>query len=215
MSQAIGRRLCLGGLVGAAGLLVLGDGLPRALRTWLEAPLGELSPGDGFHFYSVTGAIPAWDRRSWRLTVDGLVGRPLALGLDELAALPPAEVRADFHCVTGWSVAAVRWQGVRLGEVVARARPLARARALRFESADGAYVDYLDLATAARPSVLLALGMNGSPLRPERGAPVRLLVPFYYGYKSVKWLRRISLVASPGTGYWEARGYDPDARIRG
>jgi DMSO/TMAO reductase YedYZ molybdopterin-dependent catalytic subunit len=214
VSRAIGRRAFLGGLAGAAGLLVLGDGLPRALRTWLEAPLGELSPGDGFHFYSVTGSIPAWDRKSWRLTVDGQVQRPLRLGLDQLAALPQAEVRADFHCVSGWSVAAVHWQGVRLGEVVARARPLAQARALRFESADGAYVDDLDLATAARPSVLLALGMNGSPLRPERGAPVRLLVPFYYGYKSVKWLRRISLVASPGTGYWEARGYDPDARIR-
>lgn len=214
MSRAIGRRVFLGGLVAAAGLMVLGDGLPRALRSWLEAPLGELTPGDGFHFYSVTGAVPAWDRRTWRLIVDGLVGHPLALRLDELEAGPLSTVQADFHCVSGWSVAGVRWEGVTLGRLLERAQPLARARALRLESADGTYVDYLELRTAMDPQVLLALRLGGLPLRPERGAPVRLVVPFYYGYKSVKWLHRVSLVAAPGTGYWEARGYAADAHLR-
>ncbi|HET7876528.1 MAG TPA: molybdopterin-dependent oxidoreductase, partial [Methylomirabilota bacterium] len=62
--------------------------------------------------------------------------------------------------------------------------------------------------------VLLALELNGRPLSAERGAPLRLVVPGYYGYKSVKWVRRVSLAATLEPGYWELRGYDADARIR-
>jgi DMSO/TMAO reductase YedYZ molybdopterin-dependent catalytic subunit len=188
--------------------------VPGALRAWLEGPLGELSPSDGFHFYSVTGSIPPWDRSSWRLAVDGLVDHPLSLGIDELRAAGLQQVTADFHCVSGWSVAGVRWSGIAMVSLLDRAGLQAGAHAVRFESGDGAYVDFLDLATAHRSDVVIAVELGGAPLSLERGAPARLVVPFYYGYKGVKWLRRITLVESAGTGYWEARGYDPDARIR-
>ena len=214
MSEPVGRRLFLAGLAGAAALLALGGGVPAAVRSWLEGPLGELSPSDGFHFYSVTGSIPAWDRGSWRLSVDGLVDRPLSLGVDELRAIGLQTVTADFHCVSGWSVSAVRWSGLPVASLLDRAGVRANAQALRFESSDGAYVDFLELDVARRANVLVALDVGGAPLSAERGAPARLVVPFYYGYKGVKWLRRITAVERAGTGYWEARGYDADARIR-
>ena len=214
MSEPVGRRLFLAGLAGGAALLALGGGVPAAVRTWLEGPLGELSPSDGFHFYSVTGSIPAWDRGSWRLSVDGLVDRPFSLGVDELRSMGLQTVTADFHCVSGWSVSAVRWSGLPVASLLDRAGVRASAQALRFESSDGAYVDFLELEVARRPEVLVALDSGGTPLSAERGAPARLVVPFYYGYKGVKWLRRITAVERAGTGYWEARGYDADARIR-
>jgi len=108
----------------------------------------------------------------------------------------------------------VRWRGVSLSALIDRAAVRPAGRALRLESGDGAYVDYLDLEVARKPGVIIALGIGGGPLSSERGAPVRLVVPFYYGYKGVKWLRRITVVESAGVGYWEARGYDADARIR-
>ena len=210
---AVGRRLFLAGVAASAGLVLAGDGLPADLRKLVESPLADLSPGDGFHFYSVTGSIPAQDP-GWRIQIDGLVGAPLSLGLDDLSGPHPVEVKADFHCVSGWSVGGVRWRGLALSDLLEAVRPAAQARALRFESADGAYVDYLDLAVARTKGVLVASSMNDRPLTPERGAPARLVVPFYYGYKGVKWLRRITAVEAAGTGYWEARGYDADARIR-
>lgn len=214
MSQPVNRRVFVAGLVAGIGALVLGDGLPGAVRSWLEEPLGELSPTDGFHFYSVTGSIPSWDRSSWRLVVDGLVDHPLSLSLNDLAATGTRQVTADFHCVSGWSVSGVRWQGVSVTALLDQAAIQPASRALRFESSDGAYVDFLDVEVARRPEAIVALGIGGAPLNPERGAPARLVVPFYYGYKGVKWLRRITAVESAGTGYWEARGYDSDARIR-
>jgi DMSO/TMAO reductase YedYZ molybdopterin-dependent catalytic subunit len=214
MSRPVGRRLFLGGVAAGAGLVALGGGVPVTLRSWLEAPLGELSPSDGFHFYSVTGSIPSSDRAVWRLAVDGLVERPLSLGMDDLLAAGLRQVTADFHCVSGWSVPRVRWQGVPVAALLDQAAARPEARALRFESADGAYADFLDLKVARNTEVIVALRMGSAPLSAERGAPARLVVPFYYGYKGVKWLRRITAVESAGTGYWEARGYDSDARIR-
>ena len=61
--------------------------------------------------------------------------------------------------------------------------------------------------------VMLAYEMDDKPLRREHGAPVRVVIPEMYGYKNVKWVERIELVAKPGSGYWEQRGYDNDAWV--
>jgi DMSO/TMAO reductase YedYZ molybdopterin-dependent catalytic subunit len=102
-----------------------------------------------------------------------------------------------------------------LRDLLQAAGPKGPATAVRFESADGAYVDYLDMTTARAEGVIVATHLNGAPLTAERGAPARLVVPFFYGYKGVKWLHRVTVVQATGTGYWEARGYAADARIRG
>ncbi|HEV7534783.1 MAG TPA: molybdopterin-dependent oxidoreductase, partial [Acidimicrobiia bacterium] len=85
--------------------------------------------------------------------------------------------------------------------------------AVRFESFDGAYTETLTLAQARRADVIVAYELDGKPISSAHGGPVRLYVAPMYGYKSLKWLERITLVASASPGYWERQGYDVDAWI--
>jgi DMSO/TMAO reductase YedYZ molybdopterin-dependent catalytic subunit len=107
----------------------------------------------------------------------------------------------------------VRWGGVRIADVLERARPRQEAKALRFVSLEQPYADYLTLRQASLRDVLLAYEMDGRPLPREHGAPLRLVIPEMYGYKNVKWLGGIDLVAEPASGYWEQLGYDRDAWV--
>jgi DMSO/TMAO reductase YedYZ molybdopterin-dependent catalytic subunit len=102
---------------------------------------------------------------------------------------------------------------VRLWDLIAAAAPTSGATALRFFSMDNAYTESLTLAQAKVPDVLLAYGLNGKRLSRQQGAPVRLLVPGMYGYKSAKWVNRIEVVDKVVPGYWEQNGYDVDAYI--
>jgi DMSO/TMAO reductase YedYZ molybdopterin-dependent catalytic subunit len=157
--------------------------------------------------------MPVFTRESWRLTIDGLVGHPLSLRYEDLLALPRAEQVSDFHCVTGWSVADVRWAGVRFQDLLRAAGPLPGARALTFVSAERPYVDSLTLEQAYLTDVLLAYEMDGKPLTRPHGAPVRVVIPEMYGYKNVKWVERITLAEKAIEGYWEVRGYDRNAWV--
>ena len=157
--------------------------------------------------------MPTFDRANWRLRVGGLVEHPLELSYDELRALPQASQVTDFHCVTGWTVDNVRWRGVRFKDLLAQAQPHPEAHALEFVSAEQPYVDYLTLRQASLPDVLLAWEMEGKPLLREHGAPVRVVIPDMYGYKNVKWVAEINLVAQAGSGYWENLGYDRNAWV--
>jgi DMSO/TMAO reductase YedYZ molybdopterin-dependent catalytic subunit len=157
--------------------------------------------------------MPTFDPATWRLDVTGLVDAPATLTYDELRALPRTTEIRDFHCVTGWTVQNVRWTGVRLTDLFARVRPQAKALGVTFVSAEVPYVDALTIQQASLPDVLLAYEMNGKPLPREHGAPVRLVMPEMYGYKSVKWVQRIELAEVAGDGYWEQLGYDRDAWV--
>ena len=157
--------------------------------------------------------MPVFDRQSWQLTVDGLVTRQLELSYDELLALPRVEQVSDFHCVTGWSVADVRWAGVRFQDLLEAAGPLPEARALSFVSAERPYVDSLTLEQAYLNDVLLAYEMDGKPLSRPHGAPIRVVIPDMYGYKNVKWVERITVSDKAIDGYWEVRGYDRNAWV--
>jgi DMSO/TMAO reductase YedYZ molybdopterin-dependent catalytic subunit len=157
--------------------------------------------------------MPVFDPSSWRLTVGGLVEKPLSLDYDQLRSLPRADQVSIFHCVTGWTVDNVRWGGVRIRDILAAANPHPSAHALRFISMEKPYVDYLTLQQASLGDVMLAYEMDGKPLPQEHGAPLRLIIPEMYGYKNVKWLERIELVPQAGSGYWEQLGYDRDAWV--
>jgi DMSO/TMAO reductase YedYZ molybdopterin-dependent catalytic subunit len=185
----------------------------RLVLPFVDAFAPGLVPG--WRIYSVAGTMPTFDRGSWRLRVDGLVERPVELSYDELLALPRARQVSDFHCVTGWSVGAVHWQGVRIRDVLALARPTSAAHALTFTSAERPYADSLTIEQALLPDVMLASHLGGAPLSRPHGAPLRLVMPEMYGYKGVKWLDRITLTEAAETGYWEQRGYDSDAWIDG
>lgn len=217
----IGRRVVLGMLgLGAAGI-VLGDRVQRSVESALRpvtrndpTGLSSFVPTAGrFRIYSVTSHMPERDAADYRLTVDGLVDRPLSLGLDDLTARPQTELTMDFQCVNGWRVADVRWKGVRLADLLDEAGVQEGATHLRIYSFDGVYTESLTLDQARRDDMLAAHEMLDGPVTREHGGPVRLFVGPMYGYKSLKWLDRIEVVGELHEGYWEVRGYDVDAWV--
>ena len=205
----IGRAAFLGTVAaGLAGIAIA----PRFDRFWTRASEALLSDG-GWRIYSVASPMPRFDPDGYRLTIGGAVRRPADLGWDEVAALPAERQVSDFHCVTGWSVEDVRWRGVRGTALSALVEPLPEARYVTFASMEEPYTDQLTLEQFHLPDVLLATHMDDAPLSRAHGAPLRLVVPAMYGYKSVKWVRAISFDTQPHTGYWEARGYSTDAWV--
>ncbi len=155
---------------------------------------------------------------SYRLVVDGEVERKAAFTLGQLRGMRNLTEVTRHDCVEGWS-AIGKWSGVRLGDLLARVRPTARARYVVFycmdrDSQGAPYYESLDLGQASHPQTVLALDLNDRPLDADHGAPVRLRVPTQLGYKSAKWVRRIelrsdfaALQAGKG-GYWEDAGYE-------
>lgn len=152
------------------------------------------------------------DRTQWSVRVDGRVGNSLSLTPQMLGELPPYEVTSTFHCVEGWGVPNARWRGVQLREVLSRAQVVSSASAsfVTFHSLSGVYADSLSLEQAMRPETLLATHLDDQPLSDRQGYPIRLVVPFMYGYKSVKWLSRISVESRRYVGFWERRGWQVD-----
>src|SRR5262249_17351439 len=152
-------------------------------------------------------------RAAWSLSIDGLVDKPLVLTSERLAASPAFELVSDFHCVEGWGVRNVHWAGVQLAPLLAQAHPRAEARFVTFNTLGGVYTDSLILDQAMRADVVLATHLNGQPLADRQGFPIRLVVPFMYGYKSVKWLNRITLESRRHIGFWERRGWQLDPYV--
>jgi DMSO/TMAO reductase YedYZ molybdopterin-dependent catalytic subunit len=178
--------------------------------------LADLVPGaDRFRIYTVIDGYPLVNPEKYRLSVDGLVRRPLTLSYADLRALPRTDLDRDFQCVTGWRVPNVHWSGVLLRDIVELAQPTNAAHAVEFTSYDGVYTESLTLAEAHRNDVLVAYEMLGAPITRDHGGPVRLYVAPMYGYKSAKWLKSISLVAEAKPGFWEQQGYDVEAWVGG
>jgi DMSO/TMAO reductase YedYZ molybdopterin-dependent catalytic subunit len=167
-----------------------------------------------FRVYTVVEPMPTFDARTWQFTVKGLVEKELTLTWDEFRQLPKATQLSDFHCITGWSVYNVTWEGVRLADLLDLAGVKPAATFVKFISGDGTYTDSVDLGTARLPDVLLPWAMDGSPLPTALGGPVRLVVPQMYGYKSVKWVQAIELIDREHIGFWEELGYPADAWLR-
>jgi DMSO/TMAO reductase YedYZ molybdopterin-dependent catalytic subunit len=131
------------------------------------------------------------------LRIGGEVALPCELRLAELGSVPRRDQVSDFHCVFTWSRLGVRWGGWALRDVyeqliVPRARPAGSVRYLKFIGADGFYAS-LALDFALADGVLLADTLDGEPLPLANGAPLRVVAPAHYGYKSVKHLRVIEL----------------------
>jgi len=126
------------------------------------------------------------------LTVKGDVETEIVVAGEELRELPRVEQTSDFHCVTTWTKASLRWSGVRFADfferiVLPRANPATESSFVILRGQDGA-ASCLPLADLLAPSVLLADTLDGEPLSIEHGAPIRLIAPDHYGYKNVKHL---------------------------
>jgi len=143
--------------------------------------------------------------RDWRLTVCGLVRHPLSLSLDDLRAMPMQMQTTKHNCVQGWSGVG-KWQGVNLTDILDRCEPLPEARYLTFTSYGfdqftyggkprRPFYEVIDLLLATHPQTILAYELNDEPLPLPHGAPLRLRVETQLGYKMVKYLRSIELIA--------------------
>ena len=155
----------------------------------------------------------------WAVSIEGEVRHPKVYDIDEILRLVPAEERIyRFRCVEGWSMV-VPWMGIPLCEVLSRADPTGNAKFVEFSSVmkpevmigqrspvlPWPYTEGLRIDEAMHPLTLLAVGMYGKPLPNQNGAPLRLVVPWKYGFKSIKAIAKIRLVSSmPRTSWSEA-----------
>lgn len=131
----------------------------------------------------------------WRLQVDGLVAHPLSLSIADLRSLPYRSQITEVSCEEGWSYVA-EWIGTPLHEVLDGAGVLPQARYIVYYSAQKEWWDSIDMADASHPQTFLTWGMNDGDLPVGFGGPLRLRVPRQLGYKSVKFITRISAVDS-------------------
>lgn len=214
--------LAAGRVGGAAG----GQPFParRNEQFTLDRPItGEAAAARYNNFYEfseskrVWAAIEAWEPGDWRIEVAGLVARPAVFDLDDLLRKFPHEERLYRHrCVEAWSMA-VPWTGFPLRLLLEHVEPRAQAKFVRFTSFDhtqaaGArhddrdspwpYTEGLTMAEALNDLTLIVTGMYGHALLKQHGAPVRLVVPWKYGYKSAKSIVRIDCVASRPETFW-------------
>lgn len=199
----------------------------------LEAMRHDVTP-PGLHYVLTHYDIPhVPDGAAWRLTVSGRVRRALSLSPAQLRAYPAVTTRVTMECAGNgrallsprpvsqpWLVEAVgtaEWTGVSLGLLLDEAGVESGAVDVVFTGADhgverGVEQDYqrglpLAVATGAEPEVLVAYAMNGAPLPPQHGSPLRLVVPGWYGMAQVKWLRDITVVDTPFTGFQQSVAY--------
>src|SRR5438132_4977156 len=197
-------------------------GMPLEALRWAVTPLG-------LHYLLTHYDIPDVDADSFALTVDGRLSRPGRWALAELASRSAGTLTVTMECAGNgrarlqpralsqpWLVEAVgtaEWTGVPLRPLLEEAGPLDDAVEVVFTGIDvGAeedgivepYQRSLPIAEALADDVLLAYGMNGGPLPPQHGFPLRLVVPGWYGMGNVKWLARITVVFEPFTGYQQA-----------
>jgi DMSO/TMAO reductase YedYZ molybdopterin-dependent catalytic subunit len=152
------------------------------------------------------GQTPKVSQGVWRLNIAGLVVNPVELDWDQFMAMPQITMDAEFHCVTQWSRMENTWSGVRVRDVIELADASAQAKFAMVHCYDG-YTTNMDLETLLADDALLAHSHDGTPLSVEHGAPVRLVLPSLYAWKSAKWLQAIELTEKETPGFWEANGY--------
>jgi DMSO/TMAO reductase YedYZ molybdopterin-dependent catalytic subunit len=131
----------------------------------------------------------------WRLTVDGMVDRPASFSLDQLKSYPRRSQITHLACEEGWSYIA-EWIGVPLSHVLEAVGVQPQARYVAYFSIDPDWWDSVDMADALHPQTFLAYGMNGNELPVGNGGPLRMRVPRHLGYKSVKFVTRLTVTDS-------------------
>jgi len=196
----------------------------------LEALRHDVTPA-GLHFSLIHFDIPHAEAATWRLAVGGLVERPLSLSLEDLRGMRERTLRVTLECAGNgraqmsprypsipWveeGVSTAEWTGVPLRDVLDAAGFRAQAKDIVFHGADRgidrgvehSFSRSLVPADALHEDILLAWAMNGQPLPPRHGFPLRLVVPRWYGMASVKWLERIEAIGRPFDGVQQALSY--------
>jgi sulfoxide reductase catalytic subunit YedY len=220
------RRRLLAGAAGMAAAALL-PSARAAASPWstADAPTAKdvVTNYNNFYEFGTDKGDPAakagrLTTEPWTVTIDGLCDRPGAYGLDDIVREDRLEERIyRLRCVEGWSMV-IPWIGLPLADVVAMARPQSGAKYVAFETLvrpeempgqkglfqvlDWPYVEGLRLDEATHPLTILATGLYGETLPNQNGAPIRLVVPWKYGFKSIKSIVRISFVAEQPPTTW-------------
>ena len=195
------------------GLYMISDSLTREARAMTRADgRPRLPPGQRvIESLKPMGGSPGNPKVSeWRLKVHGEVEEPFEIDLAELLEMDDTLLRADVHCVTGWSVLGAKWRGVKVKALAEKAKLTKKARHVIFEAAHG-YTANVRLRDALTDDVMVTWELDDKPLPRTHGAPVRALIPDLYFWKSSKWLTGIKFVKRDEPGYWETRGYNNHA----
>ena len=243
------RRFLLIGGIAAAGAVVIGIGsrvagattssiaaIRRALnlpapRTTVTVPAGaELdiegisplyTPNADFYRVDTALTVPSVDPATWRLSVVGMVDKPLELTFDDLVGMGLDEYSVTLTCVSnevgGDLVGTAKWWGVPIRDVLRAAGPAAGADMVLSRSVDGFTASTpLESLTDDGLDAILAVAMNGEPLPLEHGFPVRMVVPGLYGYVSAtKWVTELKVTTfADDEAYWTPRGYSAQAPIK-
>ncbi|GAB2675918.1 protein-methionine-sulfoxide reductase catalytic subunit MsrP [Aliiglaciecola sp. 3_MG-2023] len=189
-------------------------------------PLDKVSSHNNFYEFGTAKSDPKENAQQfkvdpWTLTIDGLVEKPITLDYDALTTLFPLEERIyRLRCVEAWSMV-IPWIGFSLANLIKRANPLSSAKYVAFETLedpkqmpgqrnpfigggiDYPYVEGLRLDEALHPLTLMSVGLYGETLPPQNGAPIRLVVPWKYGFKSIKSIVRIKLTDKQPPTTWQ------------
>lgn len=231
---AVAAVAALGGLPLSRALPLAGarlGNLPSAARHLIQAvtlapadpdidALAGITPrvtaNEDHYTVDTTLVKPRVDIATWKLDITGAVEAPFALTYDELLDLDAIEQVHTLECISnptgGELISTAVWTGVRMRDLLQRARPTAKAYDVVLTSVDG-YTDSFPIAKAMEAETLLVYLMNGKTLPQDHGFPVRVLVPNIYGMKNVKWLRRVEVATFDVYGYWQEQGWSDGAIV--
>ena len=208
---------------------------PFCTETPLTSLDSWVTPTELFYSRSHFPEMPSADQSSWRLDVGGAVLSPESLSYDDVRALPSVEAAVTLECAGNsrsyvappaeglqfrhGAVGTAIWKGVRVADILAKADVREGAVEVLFEAADFgeeeeegetlelSYARSLPLSKATDPGTMVVYEMNGGPLSPAHGYPLRLVVPGWYGMASVKWLSSIKVLEQPFEGFFQSRRY--------
>jgi methionine sulfoxide reductase catalytic subunit len=186
-----------------------------------ETSLQDVTHYNNFYEFStdkegVASSAANFDTKGWQVSVEGLVGKPKVFDLDDILKISPPEERVyRMRCVEGWSMV-VPWAGYSLSKLLNVVEPLGSAKYVAFETLldpkrmpgqhtrvlNWPYIEGLRMDEAMHPLTLLASGLYGSALPPQDGAPIRLITPWKYGFKGIKSIVKIKLVAEQPRTTW-------------
>jgi DMSO/TMAO reductase YedYZ molybdopterin-dependent catalytic subunit len=196
--------------------------IPKSIPAGFEDPLlgpllaSELTPTYLFYRIDINPIVPVVDEKTWNLIVKGLVDKPLTVTYDEIRRMPPVEEYATLECVSnkigGDLISTALWKGIKLKDLLARAKVKPGAKYIAFRCSDG-YDVGIPLENGLMDGAILAYDMNLAPLTAKHGFPVRAIVPGLYGMMNPKWITEIELVDIVYEGYWQRNGWTNNADV--
>ncbi len=171
-----------------------------------EYPDAQVTAEADFRINGKDDGYPDVDVSEWTLEVDGLVRKPGKYMAEQIRSFPKLVMNTRHVCVEGWSMIP-KWGGTVLKDFLDTVGADSRAKYLVVQSADDYYTSY-DMPSARHSQTLLCYEAYGKPLSAPHGAPMRIVVPTKLGYKSAKWITKLTVTNEKPGGYWEDQGYD-------